>query len=73
MLSIEADKVLVCFYRFKKKKKIISKTEDLLFSSPLKIIKTLFLAPLFTNVDNLLFLCKARGNLSEFIDFNYTI
>lgn len=72
MISIEADKVLVCFYRFKKKK-IISKTEDLLFSSPLKIIKTLFLAPLFTNVDNLLFLCKARGNLSEFIDFNYTI
>lgn len=72
MLSIEADKVLVCLYRFKKKK-IISKTEDLLFSSPLKIIKTLFLAPLFTNVDNLLFLCKARGNLSEFIDFNYTI
>lgn len=72
MLSIEADKVLVWFYRFKKKK-IISKTEDLLFSSPLKIIKTLFLAPLFTNVDNLLFLCKARGNLSEFIDFNYTI
>lgn len=72
MLSIEADKVLVCFYRFQKKK-IISKTEDLLFSSPLKIIKTLFLAPLFTNVDNLLFLCKARGNLSEFIDFNYTI
>lgn len=72
MLSIEADKVLVWFYRFKKKI-IISKTEDLLFSSPLKIIKTLFLAPLFTNVDNLLFLCKARGNLSEFIDFNYTI
>lgn len=72
MLSIEADKVLVWFYRFKKII-IISKTEDLLFSSPLKIIKTLFLAPLFTNVDNLLFLCKARGNLSEFIDFNYTI